>query len=109
MGKLSAGFAESVTGGGFAAKRPLGLLPPQNPCHLLQTPSAEIGGKHYHRPLRHVAGERGGAPWCHLASSSAQAAVNCGPHRLSGSSAENTCATAPFFDCSRRRDGIHCG
>ena len=30
---------------------------------------------------------------CHLASSSNQAASNCGPRRLSGSSAENTCAT----------------
>ena len=27
----------------------------------------------------------------------------------SGSSAENSCATAPFFHSSRRREGIHCG
>ena len=47
--------------------------------------------------------------WRHLASSSAQAAANCGPRRLSGSSAENTCATAPFGHSSRRRDGIHAG
>ena len=47
--------------------------------------------------------------WRHLASSSHQAAANCGPRRLSGSSAENTCATAPFGHSSRRRDGIQCG
>ena len=47
--------------------------------------------------------------WRHLASSSHQAAANCGPRRLSGSSAENTCATAPLGHSSRRRDGIQCG
>ncbi len=44
--------------------------------------------------------------WRHLASSSHQAAANCGPRRLSGSSAENACATAPlrpFEPPARRR------
>lgn len=49
------------------------------------------------------------SPWRHLHSSSAQAAANCGPRRASGSSAENTIATAPFGHSSRRRVGIHCG
>ena len=47
--------------------------------------------------------------WRHLASSSHQAAANCGPRRLSGSSAENACATAPFGHSSRRREGIQTG
>ena len=45
----------------------------------------------------------------HLASSSIQAASNCGPRRLSGSSAENACATAPLLHSTRRRDGIQVG
>ena len=32
----------------------------------------------------------------HLQNSSAQAAENCGPRKLSGSRAEKSCATAPF-------------
>jgi hypothetical protein len=47
--------------------------------------------------------------WRHFASSSHQAASNCGPRSCSGSSAENTCATAPFGHSSRRRDEVHCG
>src|SRR5262245_831004 len=40
----------------------LGLLLHENPDNLFETTSAEIGGKHYCRPLGHVAGERiGGA------------------------------------------------
>ena len=38
--------------------------------------------------------------------SSHQAASNCGPRRLSGSSEENICATAPFAHNSRRRAGL---
>jgi hypothetical protein len=47
--------------------------------------------------------------WRHFASSSAQAAWNCGPRRLSGSSAENVSATTPLGHSTRRREGIHCG
>src|SRR6185312_16083057 len=39
----------------------------------------------------------------HLPSSSNQAASNCGPRRLSGSSDEYICATAPLLHTSRRR------
>jgi hypothetical protein len=39
----------------------------------------------------------------HFANSSSQAASNCGPRRLSGSSEENICATAPLSHTSRRR------
>ena len=48
-------------------------------------------------------------PFFHLASSSTQAASNCGPRRLSGSCAENTCATAPFSQTSRLRVASHFG
>src|SRR5450830_1663577 len=39
-GEISAGFAESVTGGRFNAKRASPSLPPQNPRHLLQAAPA---------------------------------------------------------------------
>ena len=45
----------------------------------------------------------------HLPSSSHQAAANCGPRRLSGSSAENTCATVPLGQISRRREDCQLG
>ena len=45
-GENSAGIAESVAGGSFAAKRLASLLPRQNPRHLLQAAPAEIGGEH---------------------------------------------------------------
>ena len=45
----------------------------------------------------------------HLAISSHQAAWNCGPRKLSGSSAENASATLPLRHSSRRRLGIHSG
>ncbi len=38
----------------------------------------------------------------HLAASSHQAAENCGPRRLSGSSDENASATAPLAHTSLR-------
>jgi hypothetical protein len=44
-----------------------------------------------------------------LAISSAQAASNCGPRKESGSSAENTCAIAPFRHSSLRSDGDQVG
>ena len=44
----------------------------------------------------------------HLASSSHQAASNCGPRKLSGSSAEKAARSAPFGQSSRR-GGLHCG
>ncbi len=47
--------------------------------------------------------------WCHLASSSHQAASNCGPRNCSGSSAEKQRPIAPFGHSSRRRDGIQSG
>ena len=42
-------------------------------------------------------------------NSSAQAAWNCGPRRLSGSSAEKAWATAPLPNSSRRRLACHFG
>jgi len=42
-------------------------------------------------------------------NSSAQAAANCGPLRLSGSSAEKACATAPFGNTTRRRPASYTG
>ena len=41
----------------------------------------------------------------HLPSSSHQAAENCGPRRKLGSSAEKSCATAPFAQLTMRFDG----
>ncbi len=41
----------------------------------------------------------------HLQSSSHQAALNCGPRKDSGSSAEKSCAIAPFGQVTCRRDG----
>ena len=42
--------------------------------------------------------------WRHFASSSHQARSNCGPRRLSGSSEENICATAPLSHNSLFRE-----
>ena len=47
--------------------------------------------------------------WCHLASSSHQAASNCGPRNCSGSSAEKQRPTAPLGHSSRRREGVQAG
>jgi hypothetical protein len=49
------------------------------------------------------------SPFVHFASSSDHAQSNCGPRRLSGSLAENTCATAPFGHTSRLRPACHSG
>ena len=45
----------------------------------------------------------------HFATSSHQAAANCGPRRLSGSSAENICATDPFGHTICCLDGSNLG
>jgi hypothetical protein len=45
----------------------------------------------------------------HLPSSSHQARSNCGPRRLSGSSDENICATAPEGQTSLRRVASNAG
>ena len=47
--------------------------------------------------------------WRHFAISSDHAQQNCGPRRLSGSSAENTCAIWPSGHSSRFRDGSQVG
>ena len=44
-------------------------------------------------------------PRSQAATSSHQATSNCGPRRLSGSSAEKTCASAPLSKLNRRRLG----
>ena len=58
---------------------------------------------------RTAAWSQASSAFFHLASSSTQAASNCGPRRLSGSCAENTCAIAPFGQTSRRRVASHSG
>jgi len=81
-------FFSSAMGRGVVVTTATGLVPRRSAiCKFIQASSA-----------------RG-----HFASSSHQAASNCGPRRPSGSAAENTCATVPLGQVRRRFDGSNFG
>ena len=81
-------FFRSASGRGVVVTMTRGHSPRRSPnCSMSQTSCA----------------------WRHLAISSHHAASNCGPRRLSGSSAEKTCAMAPLRQTRRRRVASHCG